>query len=563
MTQPLLLILGGMSLVGTGKAVDSLGKVALPAAIVVLKVLVLPNIISVLAIEFSVDSSSEQFSFEFGLVPAAASTMVMVGQFGANSPGTRHQELMLMLSGAYAIGRALSICLLFVFAALLTIPSGAPMRALITQTCVVMHVLSLCGTLWIVLLALVLPRYRTHAPHVRVMGLTLLQLAFSASFLAVGQDRILHDGTSDERLTLFTVVNSFRWAVDGWLLVVTWAQAREAGLGPGARRVGRCRPEAETAFLSARMWLWYAGLSAVLSGIALSSLPWLLGGIPYPKDPPVPLWILYDSQMLTYAIVYCIVAAVVFGLLALTIVRARIYEKLYRYEAAWEELGGSANAPPSPLVWSEHVAARACANEQRTPQQAGGCLDATSDSAAPSTASSTVQEEPSELGAELGASSRAAAVAAAAAAAAAHSGLQLRIGILCACGLIRFVAQGVLCLKLWEDDRIAGTPQGFMDIEGYIAQLLIVVMVFEDGQGFWTFLMFGIPPELVALIQSALSRSYATLKRLFHQGIRRTETGRDLDNQTQSDEDMWAPRTADETSFVPRSDSPTMRRPPP
>ena len=156
----------------------------------------------------------------------------------------------------------------------------------------------------------------------------------------------------------------------------------------------------------------------------------------------------------------------------------------------------------------------------------------------------------------------AAALAAAAAAAAAHSGLQLRIGILCACGLIRFVAQGVLCLKLWEDDRIAGTPQGFMDIEGYIAQLLIVVMVFEDGQGFWTFLMFGIPPELVALIQSALSRSYATLKRLFHQGIRRTETGRDLDNQTQSDEDMWAPRTADETSFVPRSDSPTMRRPP-
>ena len=513
MTQPLLLILGGMSLVGTGKAVDSLGKAALPAAIVVLKVLVLPNIISVLAIEFSVDSSSEQFSFEFGLVPAAASTMVMVGQFGANSPGTRHQELMLMLSGAYAIGRALSICLLFVFAALLTIPSGEPMRALITQTCVVMHVLSLCGTLWIVLLALVLPRYRTHAPHVRVMGLTLLQLAFSASFLAVGQDRILHDGTSDERLTLFTVVNSFRWAVDGWLLVVTWAQAREAGLGPGARRVGRCRPEAETAFLSARMWLWYAGLSAVLSGIALSTLPWLLGGIPYPKDPPVPLWILYDSQMLTYAIVYCIVAAVVVGLLALTIVRARIYEKLYRYEAAWEELGGSANAPPSPLVW--------CA------------------------------------------SSRAAAVAAAAAAAAAHSGLQLRIGILCACGLIRFVAQGVLCLKLWEDDRIAGTPQGFMDIEGYIAQLLIVVMVFEDGQGFWTFLMFGIPPELVALIQSALSRSYATLKRLFHQGIRRTETGRDLDNQTQSDEDMWAPRTADETSFVPRSDSPTMRRPPP
>ena len=250
MSQPLLLILGGMSLVGTGKAVDSLGKVALPAAIVALKVLVLPNIISVLAIEFSVDSSSEQFSFEFGLVPAAASTMVMVGQFGAS------QELMLMLSGAYAIGRALSIFLLFVFAALLTIPSGEPMRALITQTCVVMHVLSLCGTLWIVLLALVLPRYRTHAPHVRVMGLTLLQLAFSASFLAVGQDRILHDGTSDERLTLFTIVNSFRWAVDGWLLVVTWAQAREAGLGPGARRVGRRRPEAETAFLSARVWQW-------------------------------------------------------------------------------------------------------------------------------------------------------------------------------------------------------------------------------------------------------------------------------------------------------------------
>ena len=562
MSQPLLLILGGMSLVGTGKAVDSLGKVALPAAIVAVKVLVLPNIISVLAIEFSVDSSSEQFSFEFGLVPAAASTMVMVGQFGAS------QELMLMLSGAYAIGRALSIFLLFVFAALLTIPSGEPMRALITHTCVVMHALSLCGTLWIVLLAIMLPRYRTHAPHVRVMGLTLLQLAFSASFLAVGQDRILHDGTSDERLTLFTIVNSFRWAVDGWLLVVTWAQAREAGLGPGARRVGRHRPEAETAFLSARVWLWYAGLSAALSGIALSSLPWLLGGIPYPKDPPVPLWILYDSQMLTYAIVYCIVAAVVFGLLALTIVRARIYEKMSRYEAAWEELGGSANAPPSPLVWSEHVATRACANEQRTPQQeAGGCLNATSDSAAPSAAPSAAQEEPgpeepSETGAESGASSRAAAAAAAAAASAAHSGLQLRIGILCACGLIRFVAQGVLCLKLWEDDRIAGTPQGFMEIEGYIAQLLIVVMVFEDGQGFWTFLMFGMPPELLALIQSALSRSYAKLKRLFHQGIRHTETGRDLYNQTQSDEDMWAPRTADETSFVPRSDSPTMRRPP-
>jgi hypothetical protein len=154
MSQPLLLILGGMSLVGTGKAVDSLGKVALPAAIVAVKVLVLPNIISVLAIEFSVDSSSEQFSFEFGLVPAAASTMVMVGQFGAS------QELMLMLSGAYAIGRALSIFLLFVFAALLTIPSGEPMRALITHTCVVMHALSLCGTLWIVLLAIMLPRYR-------------------------------------------------------------------------------------------------------------------------------------------------------------------------------------------------------------------------------------------------------------------------------------------------------------------------------------------------------------------------------------------------------------------
>ena len=52
----------------------------------------------------------------------------------------------------------------------------------------------------------------------QLLVLIVLQLAFSVAFVTVGQEGILSLPTSSQQFGAYTLVNTFRWAADGWLL---------------------------------------------------------------------------------------------------------------------------------------------------------------------------------------------------------------------------------------------------------------------------------------------------------------------------------------------------------
>ena len=94
---------------------------------VVLKVLILPIVTRTIAIAMGANLEEQAFVFEYSLLPAAASALVMCYQLGAPP------SMMPMLGGAYAIGKALSILLLVIFAALLTVRSEGTLDILISH----------------------------------------------------------------------------------------------------------------------------------------------------------------------------------------------------------------------------------------------------------------------------------------------------------------------------------------------------------------------------------------------------------------------------------------------
>ena len=83
----------------------------------------------------------------------------------------------------------------------------------------------------------------------------------------------------------------------------------------------------------------------------------------------------------------------------------------------------------------------------------------------------------------------------------------MRVGVLCATGMVRFIAQAGMCLALLDDtghgdgsEPGGQIPIADSEIQGTVAQLLVVLIAFEDGQGFITFLLFGLASEVVALV---------------------------------------------------------------
>ncbi|MDC0525544.1 hypothetical protein OAO87_01000 [bacterium] len=83
--------------------------------------------------------------------------------------------------------------------------------------------------------------------------LAFLQLCFSAAFLLVGQSRIL---TESRRMRLlgFTLVSTCRWACDGWLLMMAFAERGADEASPHEPAHDE-RPSApEQLWLCARVW---------------------------------------------------------------------------------------------------------------------------------------------------------------------------------------------------------------------------------------------------------------------------------------------------------------------
>jgi len=65
-----------------------------------------------------------------------------------------------------------------------------------------------------------------------------------------------------------------------------------------------------------------------------------------------------------------------------------------------------------------------------------------------------------------------------------------------------------MCIDLYDDDQHSEEVLGSLDIHGSIAQLLFVLIAFEDAQGALTFLVFGMPDEVGDVVRHAVSRLF-------------------------------------------------------
>ena len=78
----------------------------------------------------------------------------------------------------------------------------------------------------------------------------------------------------------------------------------------------------------------------------------------------------------------------------------------------------------------------------------------------------------------------------------------LRLGMVLICAAIRFGGQSGICANMYFAD---GVPLGSAPTT--VIELLLVMVMLEDGQGLLTLLLFGLRSQNVALLRSCLVRT--------------------------------------------------------
>jgi len=73
-------------------------------------------------------------------------------------------------------------------------------------------------------------------------------------------------------------------------------------------------------------------------------------------------------------------------------------------------------------------------------------------------------------------------------------GYHLRLGCTMVCALIRCAGQSGVCARVYANDAVAGT----------LAELLFVMVAFEDGQGLLSLLLFGLQLQNIELVRKKL-----------------------------------------------------------
>jgi len=453
----LVYLIGGFAFVGSMSYVDTLEKAAVPLAIVALKSLLTP-IATRQAITYFGDSSAtvSDFAFLYGVLPCANSALVIGRLYGAGP------SMMAMLSAFLSLNKVFAYMLLFFAAAISEIDSTAQMLEVKSYFSMAMQIASLVGALWLVACAATIPLWRSCAAMSRLSVHFVLQLAFFVAFsvnVYTTQAWIGHPPLESAAFPYqYAAVNICRWAIDGSSLAIAidWACGEVA-----ARRRQRQRSAADSFVTLGRKRAALRPLTQLLLSAlfgVLLTLPWAC----FTELPPFPemdmgtlWWIPYGkTQLLVYCLTYSLFT-VAYVVCLVTVGLAR------RHRTPRAEMRPEGPSPDATSAAEEFLhgngAADGAAEGLGAPfiagVECGDCID-------------ECQEK----------------------------GYHLRVGVMMVCALIRCAGQAGVCAQLCEDDPI----------EGSLAELLLVMVAFEDGQGILAMLLFGLQPHNIETVRRRL-----------------------------------------------------------
>ena len=413
---------------------------------------------------------------------------MILNNFGARG------ELLRGYGAALAVDKMTAFVLLFVFAALLGMRNATQLYNLVANYSHAMHIGSVSLVVTLLVLAAPIPACR-QGGWLRILLLAALQLGFSATFLAVDRDKILGMAEGSQRVG-YAFVSFFRWAVDSWLLTMVVEQAcslrlasttssaaatapRGASLSSDAPPPISPLPSSALATLDVlddsshstssivmeessralRPFPLYAHAGAAAAiGLAFT-VPWV--GENFPDDATLSLWLPYPRQSDYFAAAYAVLGLAFIGGTCAILYYAR------------RQVGGRV----ADGVEEQRAGERHGSHQGQQPEGTGGGRGHDRAPRVPSPGrlsavarfvglSETSQQSEASLEASIGR----------------LPGYTLRVGLLGACAAMRCVSQAAMCTFLAESAEFSAA----------VAQLLAIIVFFEDGQGIITFMLFGL-----------------------------------------------------------------------
>ena len=429
---------------------------------------------------------------------AAPVAAVILNNFGV------HGDLLRGYGAALAIDKITAFVLLFIFAALLGLPDVRELYSLVADYSFAMHVMSVFACCVLLLFAAPTPACR-QGGWLRILVLVVIQLGFSALFISFDHRQGLLDQSEGMQRTGYGLVSFFRWSADAWVLILVVEQVCSMRLAAVAKRVvaaptrssasalplsinqlpssdalASCEHHSEIVRMapikaivsdeSSRalrpLPLWVHATATAAAGLAFT-VPWLAET--YPNDANLQLWVPYPKQAEVFAAAYTVL-----GLAFICGTCCLLYYAHQSPDAAPEDGarshvadggggaqeggalgGGEDGGPGQPRV--EQELGLADEDDQARDQARRTSLESR-DSAATHVTEATLEASIGRL-----------------------PGYTLRIGLLGACAALRCVSQAAMCTFLAES----------ADFSAAVAQLLMVIVFFEDGQGVITFVLFG------------------------------------------------------------------------
>lgn len=445
---PLVYLIGGFAFCGSGAALSSLGSASAPLAVVALKSVVLPILArgAIYALQRQPSQTQVDFIYLYALLPCANSALVVARLFG----GGASAGIMPTLAAALSLNKFVAFALLFLAGALMQDMAPAAVVAVKSVFSYVLQVGSVVGLLWLVVSLACLPAWRVASRRPLALHF-VLQLAFTLAFVAILTGTHAEGGQRTHTrgfVGRFTLLSSLRWAVNGstLLVAVDWARGERA-----RAHGGRVRSLGGGAHL----------LASACVGLGFT-LPWTLGfdGPPARVSLGCDWWAPYgSSQLLAFASAYAVLAL---GLATCLLVATAARRRAPTAPGGTTRFSVSLSSNLQGLATEE-----AC-----TLPDALLVLDAAEHSVLRSAALEDVAAEAADPYPH-----------------------RLRLGIMFVAATIRCGGEAGICAAL------SGASQS-----GTLAELLLLIVALEDGQGLASALLFGLQQESMALVRAALSR---------------------------------------------------------
>lgn len=453
---PLVYLIGGFGFVGSASNLKTVSAAAMPCAIVALKSVLLP-IVSAGAVTWFAEKPTQfdmKFLFLYSLLPCANSALVIARMYGANG------QLLATLSAALSLNK-LCAFLLILFAGV--IASAGSADALMNYKDVLsltMLIISSLGTFWLCASNFFIPPWR-RCRKMRSLSLHFaLQFALATTFVSIAM--YVKAGSATGRPQMHTrafaigygAISTLRWTCNGsaLFLALDWL---------------RCTRPGATAKKSSMGLLSHLAASLTF-GLAMT-LPFVLGATGQPKprqaDIGTDWWVAYgDNQALAYCVAYGVLTALSVGSLAVILVSK------FR-----ERRRSQTSAGVAPLVANGHrVNGRPPAERLPTlavPRESVSLVDPIfMVDVAPQSSAGPLRADPYPY--------------------------PLRLCILLTCATIHLAGQSGICANMMVDND-ASAPNTMVE------PLLVMVML-EDGQGFISFLLFGLMSVHMKILRSCL-----------------------------------------------------------